>query len=212
MKHLKKNVKSPRNRFFYGLLAGNAVVLALLGFFAVRPILGVLSKHTTEITKTTAEITAVQNRTAELRKLRETYPALEAQYQPLLAVVPKTKDIASYQTELEELAQVTSTQLLTVDTAGEQKAGASQSAQPATQKPGEAAAAKPAGTTAGGFPTLPVRIDITGSYTAVLDFVQRLETMDRITKVTGLDLVGNPATGAVKATITAQALYQGEKP
>jgi hypothetical protein len=68
-------------------------------------------------------------------------------------------------------------------------------------------AAKTAVTSAGGFPVVPVKIEVTGSFAQVLDFVSRLETMSRFTRVTGINVTSDSATGGVKANIDAQTLY-----
>ncbi len=187
--------KLPHDRTFYLLIGGNLVTLLLIGFFAVRPVLGMLNAHTSEITKTKSELAAVETKVAELRKLKDTYAASEQTYAPVISGLPRTKDVAGYQTQLEDVARLTSNRLTTVDTStGGAKAGA-----PA------ATAAAPA--QAGGFPTIPVKVELSGTYATVLDFVQRVERMDRFTKVTSMDLGGSDKSGALKATLELQTLY-----
>jgi Tfp pilus assembly protein PilO len=213
----------PKNRRFYLLLGGNVIVLILIALFVLRPVVNLLVKHTTEITKERAEIAGIQQKTAALRKLKEAYPAYAAVYQPILGSLPKTRDVAGYQTELEDLAKLTSVQLVTIDTSGK-AAGASGSAtastpsSPAPAK-GNTATPSPAPATAptttptspsvGGFQTIPVKADVTGTYATILDFLHRLETMDRFTRVTALQIQSESRTGAVKATIEMQTFYVG---
>lgn len=189
--------KMPHDRTFYMLIGGNLVVLLLIGFLAVRPVLGMLNAHTTEITKTKAEVAAAETKAAELRKLKDTYAAAEQTYAPVIQGLPRTKDVAGYQTQLEELARLTTNRLTTVDTSG----GAA--------KTGAAPAAAPAApaSQAGGFPTIPVKVELSGTYATVLDFVQRVESMDRFTKVSSMDLGGSDSSGALKATLELQTLY-----
>lgn len=202
-----KNQPSGRNKVFYGLLAGNTVVLALVGVLAVRPAFGQMQKHTTEITRTTAELNGTQEKTLKLRQLKEAYPQYAATYAPILQSIPRDKDVAGYQTELDALATLTSIQLRTVDTSDKAPA-------PGGAKVDAAAppAAKPKVSAAGGFPSTTVRIEIAGSYASVLDFVRRVETMARITKVTSMDLQANATTGSVQGSLELQTLYiPGEK-
>lgn len=216
---MKPHLPSGANKVFYGLLGGNVVIMALIGFLALRPVVGLLQKHTTDITQLNAQIVAIQKKSVQLRKLKETFPAYEASYAPLLLNVPHTKDVAGYQAELEALAQATSNKLVSVDTSGGAKTGAAapsvaQTA-PTTQKPGEAKpatapaapAAGPVVSSAGGFPSTPVKVDLTGTYATVLDFIHRVETMDRITKVTAMDIESNGTAGAVRATLDLTTLY-----
>lgn len=212
----------PKNRKFYILLAGNVVILALIGFFVLRPVFSLLVKHTGEITTTKAEIANFDKRTSELRKLKEVYPAYHSVYAPLLDSLPKTRDVAGYQTELEELAKITSIRLISVETpptgaksvatTAKTESTASSSEKPgAKSSPTPAPVAAPGGlaATAGGFPVINVNMTVEGSYASVLDFVNRLETMDRFTKLTGLQLTANGATGQINATINVQTLYAG---
>lgn len=187
----------PRNRQFYSLIGGNLVVLALVGVFVLRPAFAALTKHTTEITSTKAEILGLQKKTENLKQLTQTYPIYESQYAPLIQSLPKTRDTAGYLTQLEDLAKLTSNQLLTTDAGGAQPGGGAQG----TQKP-----AAPQ-TQMGGFPTIPLKIDIVGTYASVQDFIQRLETMDRFTRVDALELRLADTSGAVKATLEIQTLY-----
>ncbi|HEY8108776.1 MAG TPA: type 4a pilus biogenesis protein PilO [Patescibacteria group bacterium] len=185
----------PEQRFYY-LIAGNVLVLALIGFFVLRPVMGLLAEHADQITAAKADIAAARQKTDTLREVKKTLPATEAVYAPVLQSVPKHEDIAGYQTELEALAQLTRVDLVTVDTSGEQEGG----------NPGQAQTKL----NVGGFPAFPVSIDIVGSYANVLDFVNRLETMNRFTRVTALEFVQEDSSGEVKATITAQSLYLGK--
>lgn len=198
----------PKDRKFYALIGGNLVILALIGVFGLRPVIGLLSKHTKEIGTVRAEIVSVEKKTADLRTLKQAYPQYEQTYATLIQGLPRTRDVAGYQTELEELAKLTSNQLTTVDTSGG-SGGAAAGAAPTTQKPGDKPAGSP-GATVGGFPTIPVKVDISGTYASVLDYVSRLETMARFTQVTGMDLKGSTSTGAVKATLDLQTLYLPE--
>lgn len=186
----------PSQRYYY-LIAGNVVVLILIGIFVLRPVMGLLSQHADEITSVKSDIAAAERKTETLRRLKESLPATEAVYRPVIANAPKHKDIAGYQTELEDLAALTKSNLLVVDTSG---------------KADEAQAQGPAKTdlTVGGFPAFPVSIEVTGSYANVLDFVNRLETMDRFTRVVGLEFVQEDLSGEVRLTITAQSLYFGK--
>lgn len=185
--HIKKS------QTFYILLAGNLVILTMIGLFVLRPVFGLLMKQTTEITQTRADTLTLQQKTDKLRTLKENYPLYEATYAPIVQNLPRTKDTAGYQTELEDLAKLTSNQLLLVDTSGKNTQAAQQ---------GQAAP-----TTAGGFPTIPVKVDLTGTFASLLDFVNRLETMDRFTRVTSMDVKSSDGTGAVKATLELQTLY-----
>ncbi len=189
------SLKPPRGRLYYYLIAGNAVVLALIGFFVLRPVFGALSSHADEIARTKAEIATLQQKTDELRQLKETLPAAQAAYGGVIQNAPKTKDIAGYQTELEELAALTRTRLVTVDTTGAGPDGQNPAAQ-TTQ-------------TVAGFPTFPVKIDVTGAYASTLDFLNRLETMDRFTRVTSVTINQADEAGGVQLTITAQSIYFG---
>lgn len=213
MKH--PHVTVPKNRKFYALLGGNLVALILIGLFVLRPALGQLDKHATEITKTAADIQGLQKKTTDLRKLKETYPQYEAIYTPIIASFPRTRDVAGYQTELDELAKLSNVQLSVVDMSAKGAAAPAAGAAPTTQKPGEtgtaepAAASKTAATTVGGYPSIPVRLEITGTYVTILDFISRLETMNRLTKVTAIDLSGSN-TGALKASLDVQTLYLPE--
>lgn len=188
-------INLPKNRKFYALLGGNLVVLIALGVLVLRPIFGMLGQHTDEITKVRAETAGIERKTVELRKLKEVYPQIEQTYAPVLQAVPKTRDVAGYQTELEELARLTSVRLATVDTAG--TTGTSNTAQ------------KTAPVQVGGFPTIPVQVTLTGTYATVLDFINRLETMNRFTRVTGMDFTGSDGTGAIQAKLDMQTLYLG---
>lgn len=185
----------PKSRKFYALLGGNVLVLIVLGVLVLRPIFGMLVKHTDEITQVRAETAALQQKTVELRKLKEVYPEIERTYSPLIQNVPKTRDVAGYQTELEELARLTSIQLTTVDTSSTTATGGT--------------APKTGATTlqVGGFPAIPVKVTVSGSYASILDFINRLETMNRFTRVTAMDLASADASGAVKATLELQTLY-----
>lgn len=216
---MKHHLTIPKNRKFYALLGGNLVVLVLVGLFVLRPALGQLSKHATEITTVTADIQNAQVRTNDLRKLKETFPQYEAVYTPIIATFPRTRDVAGFQTELDELAKLASVQLSVVDTsgkpAGASSGGAAASA-PTTQKAGETekaepatSAGKPAGSSTGGYPSIPVRLDVSGTYATVLDFISRLENMNRLTKITSIQLTGSN-TGAVKASLDVQTLYLPE--
>lgn len=207
-----------RDHTFYALIAGNVVVLLLIGVFVLRPLFGMLTRHTAEITRTKAEIASLGKKTVDLQKLRDTFPAYEAAYAPIIANIPKTRDVAGYQTELEELAALTKINLLSVDTsstvekpvtAGNTTGNATaRSTQPTTStEPSTVVQTVPAVTQVSGFPAVPVKIDITGSYAAILDFVNRLETMDRFTRVTSLNLQRAGNQGVIKATLDLQTLY-----
>lgn len=189
---MKLHLTASKTRTFYLLIAGNVIVLALAGFFVLRPVIGLLSKHTQEIAQTRSETKALAQKSNELRQLKEVYPAYEAEYAPIVESLPQTKDVAGYQTTLEDLAKLTQVNLVMVDTTA--------------MKAGDPAA-KAAATSAGGFPVVPVKIDVSGSFTQVMDFVSRLETMSRFTRVTGINVTTDPTTGGVKANIEAQTLY-----
>ncbi|MDP9212161.1 MAG: type 4a pilus biogenesis protein PilO [bacterium] len=189
------SLKSPRGRLYYYLIAGNVVILALIGFFVLRPVFGALSAHADEIAQTKGDIATLRQKTDDLRQLKETLPATQAAYGGVIQNAPKTKDIAGYQTELEELAALTRTTLVTVDTTGAGPDGQTPAAQTVQ--------------TAGGFPTFPVKMDVTGAYASVLDFLNRLETMDRFTRVTSVSINQADGAGGVKLTITAQSIYFG---
>jgi len=180
-----------KDQKFYALVGGNLLILLLIGFFAVRPVLGMLNAHTTEITRTKAEIASAETKVVELRKLKDTYAASEQTYAPIIQSLPRTKDVAGYQTQLDDLAQLTSNNLTVVDTSASSKVGAP--------------AAAPA--QAGGFPTIPVKAELTGTYATVLDFVQRVEQMDRFTRVTSMEVQGSDSSGALKAILELQTLY-----
>jgi Tfp pilus assembly protein PilO len=205
---------------FYLLLAGDVVVVVLVAIFVLRPIIGMLNKHTGEITRTKAEIAAVAQKTSELRKLRDTYPAYEATFAPLIATLPKTRDVAGYQTELEDLAKLTSNQLLTVDTSSLSGSAAKPAPSAAAATPPPKADAKATPTpepvasgpsttlaTVAGFPAIPVKVQLTGTFGSILDFIHRVETMDRFTKVNALDLRANDASGGLKADIQLTTFY-----
>jgi Tfp pilus assembly protein PilO len=189
---MKLALAGSKSNTFYLLIAGNLIVLALAGFFVLRPVLGLLSKHTHEISQTRSETKALAQKATALRQLKEVYPGYEAEYGPLVDSLPKTKDVAGYQTTLEDLAKLTQVTLTLVDTTA--------------MKPGDPAA-KTAATSASGFPIVPVKINVNGSFAQVLDFVSRLETMSRFTRVTGLTVSAESASGSVKANIDAQTLY-----
>lgn len=182
-----------RNQTFYLIVLGNLAAVALVGLFVLRPVFGALSTNTRQITQTRAETVALERKTTELRHLKEVYPTYASQYAPILDNLPKTKDTAGFQTELEDLAKLTSVQLRTVDTSV-QAAGANQTAANTPQM-------------VGGFPVIPAKVEILGSFTAVSDFINRLETMDRFTRLTGLELKSNDSSGQVKATVEMQTLY-----
>jgi Tfp pilus assembly protein PilO len=184
---VKAPTLSNKNRY-YALLAGNLVVLAAVAIFAVRPTLGLLVKRTGEIAQTKAEIAQLEVKTAELRKLKESYPTYAATYEPILQGLPKEKDTARYQTELDDLAAATTVTLTNV----------------AFPKKTGAAAATPAN--AGSFPSVAVKVDISGTFATVYDFVQRLESLDQFTKVTSLSLTADNS-GAVKASLDLQTFY-----
>ncbi|MEX2043464.1 MAG: type 4a pilus biogenesis protein PilO [Patescibacteria group bacterium] len=185
----------PSQRYYY-LIAGNVAVLILIGVFVLRPVMGLLGDHADEITDVKADIAAARQKTETLRELKESLPATKAVYAPVIENAPKHQDIAGYQTELEDLATLTKVDLLTVDTSGTPE--------------GQAPTADQADLTVGGFPAFPVSIDVEGSYANVLDFVNRLETMERFTRVTALNFVQADGSGEVKLTITAQSLYFGK--
>jgi Tfp pilus assembly protein PilO len=184
----------PEQRFYY-LIAGNVLVLVLIGIFVLRPVMGLLGRHADETTALKADIATAEQKIETLRALKESLPATKAVYAPVIENAPKHKDIAGYQTELEDLAALTEVDLVTVDTSGTAKGQSPAAAQPDL--------------TIGGFPAFPLSIDVTGSYANVLDFVNRLETMNRFTRVTALNFVQADAAGEVKLTITAQSLYFG---
>ncbi len=197
---IKLSVKSvPDNQRFWLLLAGNFVVLGLVGFFVLRPVLGLLVSHTNQIVATRQQIAASQQKIADLQNLKVTLPELTATYAPLANSLPPTKDMAGYQAELEALAAVTSVQLITVNSAG--AVDNSKSANTTN-----AANAQP--TQVGGLPATPVKIDVAGPFANVLDFMHRLETMNRFTRVTGFDIKANESTGSIRAAIQLQVLYQ----
>jgi Tfp pilus assembly protein PilO len=185
----------PEQRYYY-LIAGNVLVLILIGIFVLRPVMGLLGKHADEITATKAEIAATRQKTDTLRKLKESLPATQAVYAPVIRNAPKHEDIAGYQTELEDLAELTKINLVTVDTSGSEEG----KSEPTPQTK----------LTVGGFPAFPVSLEVSGSYANVLDFVNRLETMDRFTRVTGISFSQVDASGEVKVTITAQSIYFGK--
>ena len=175
------------NRTFYGLIAGNVLLLGLIGLFVIRPVVGLLVTHTREIGQVRGEVTAAQKKTEELRKLKDSYTFYEQTYAPILQGLPKEKDIAGFQTELDELSRQTGAVLDTFDVPQ------GQGGQPQN---------------VGGFQAMPITINLTGTYATILDFTNRLETMSRITRVAGLDLrVENAGTGAMNATLQIQTLF-----
>lgn len=190
---IRKSLPNLKNHLFYTLIGGNLVVLLLLGFFAIRPVFGMLNAHTTEITRTKAEISAAEVKATELRKLKDAYATSEQTYAPIIQSLPRTKDVAGYQTQLDELAQLTSNQLTVIDTSSTAKGGA------------PAPVAAPV--QAGGFPTIPVKAELKGTYATVLDFVQRVEKMDRFTRVTSMDISSSDSSGGLNVTLELQTLY-----
>lgn len=191
------SIHTSKDQTFYLLILGNLVVLALLGMFVLRPIFGSMATHTKALTATRSETTAIQQNTTQLRQLKQNYPAVEAQYAPILASMPKTKDTAGYQTELEALAQLTSVSLKQVDTTD----GA------ATGNAAGTAAKAGTPTTVAGFPVIPVKVTMSGSYASIADFLNRVETMDRFTRVTGLTLTSASGAGDVQAQASLQTFY-----
>ena len=191
---IKPHISFPKNRKFYALVAGNLVALAAIGVLVLRPILGMLVSHTTEITTVRGQTAAIERKSNELRKLKDIYPQFEQTYAPAIQAVPKTRDIAGYQTELEELARLTSITLLTVDTSGGGAGGSAPKASSQTVQ-------------VGGFPAVTVQVIMTGTFATTLDFINRLETMNRFTRVTAMDLTASDTSGAVKATLELQTLY-----
>lgn len=192
---MKLAIKVNQSQTFYLVVIGNLIVLALAGLFVLRPVVGLLTKHTGEISQARAETASLTKKSAELKQLKETLPGYQSQYASALEGLPKTKDVAGYQTTLEDLAKLTGINLTLVDTSGSAQQGG-KSGTTATQAP----------QMVGGFPVIPVRMEISGSYAQTLDFLQRLESMSRFTRVTGLGLSAD-TTGTLKTTINAQTLY-----
>lgn len=184
----------PKDRKFYLLLGGNLLVLAIIGALVLRPVLGLLVKHTSQIADTKAQIAGEQSKMQKLQQLKEALPEYQLTYAPILSTLPKEKDIAAYQAEIDDLAKTTSVTLKTVDSPS------------GTTGSGGAAAASAAKKPAGQFPASTLKMEVNGTFATVLDFVSRLESLDRFTKVSSLD-VQSDASGAVKASLEVQAFY-----
>ncbi len=205
---MKLSVSVSRKNRFYVYIAANIVIVAVLGIFVLRPVFGLLVKHTAEITQTKKDIAKADQKAAKLRELKSDMPKYEAEYGPILANVPKQKDTAAYQTELEALAKVTSVTLKTVDSTAS-PAGGSGSSSAGGSSSGSAGTAKPATaqtSSVGSFPSTPFTVSVSGTYATILDFVSRLETMNRFTKVTAIDFKAD-GTGLLNTTINLQTFY-----
>lgn len=211
---MKLSLSVSRKNRFYVYIAANILVVAALGVFVLRPIFGLLVKHTAEITQTKKDIAKADQKAAKLRELKNDLPKYEAEYGPILANVPKQKDTAAYQTELEALAKLTSVTLKTVDSTaatpggGTSSGGSSGSAGSASSGSSSSATksqSAPA-SSVGSFPSTPFTVSVSGTYATILDFVSRLETMNRFTKVTAIDFKAD-GTGLLNTTINLQTFY-----
>jgi Tfp pilus assembly protein PilO len=141
-----------------------AVVLALLVFVAlVKPKTAKLSDLKTQVDQANSQTQQLQVQISELADARRQAPEVKKELARLEALIPATTDEPGMLRRLKRSADRSAIELTSIG-----------SGQP---------------TTAGPYSTIPVDIEVSGSYFAMQEYLFRLETFARAVKVTNLQLV-----------------------
>jgi Tfp pilus assembly protein PilO len=201
-----------RNRIWMlGSVLGMVVVLAIGLLLGVQPQLAAIA--TADEARVAVETSNVAQSTvlAKLKTDFATIDALKGSLAPLEASVPSGTNMSSFVNQLNTLAGTTKVTFsgLTVSPATPYAVvgGAAPLAQTGATATAPAAGAVAAGAppvtsaqiTAANFASLAVQITVSGSYASTLDFVNGLQTGERLVLVTGLSTTAVQAAAPVAA-------------
>ncbi|MFN2545480.1 MAG: type 4a pilus biogenesis protein PilO [Actinomycetota bacterium] len=163
-----------RRPLFVGI---GAVVVALLVFMVlVKPKMAQVGDLKTQVTEATAQTQQLQAQVAELREAKDQAPTTARQLAELNDQVPETADEPGFLRRLKRAADRSAVDLISI------------------------APSQPSAT--GPYSTIPVELQVKGSYFALEEYLFRLETFARAAKMSSL-IVSTGSLPQLQATITA---------
>jgi Tfp pilus assembly protein PilO len=176
---------------------GAVAIIALWWVFAYAPVGKQLNDQHTQLAEAQHQTQQLQTQLAQLNDAKSRAPQLARQAGRLSAAVPPTADQADFITSLNDISRSAGILWQSVTFSAPSGAGAGAGAGGST----------PAG--GGATPTIPVQIQIKGGFFQITDYLNRLETMDRLVIVDGVQIGGGSGSASTPANgITAS----GSKP
>lgn len=161
-------------------IVGGGLVLVLVWWFAVlSPKRHATAEARSETAAAEARGRELEQTIVRLRDLDRNRPQIEADLRALNAAIPATPDLATFILSANEIAASAGVDFLSI-------------------APSPPAAA----TTAGGPTSIALAIQVTGDFFSVVDYLNRLEDLERIVVVDDITLAagGGGAAGAAGAT------------
>jgi Tfp pilus assembly protein PilO len=164
------------------VVAVGAVVLVLLWYFILfAPTSSDLSSTRDDVSEIESQNQELQNTVRRLKELSRNSVEQQAQLRTLRAAIPSTPDLGEFILQANEIASAAGIDWLSI-------------------APTPPAASGGAGPTS----TITLSIQVEGQFSAVLDYLNRLEDLERLVVVDGVNVsVGGGAEGASGATGSA---------
>ncbi len=175
---------------FYYLLTG-IIVLALAAGGATYGWANTKLRHEIQTLKIRlADVQLADTSLDELAKLQNKYQAVSSAVPKLYEALPKTKQQSAIVNQLQQIAAASGVDLVSTSfLSGSGLPGSTSQTQ-----------------VVGGLLSLPANVQINGSYTGLLTFLQRLETLNRFNSVTAMNVTkGVSASSPLTINLTINA-------
>ena len=216
------NAQASNRLWVIGAVILTVAIVAMGWFLGVSPKLGEAAAADQHRADVAAQNEAHEAETARIKKQYEQLPELKAQLAVLRAAVPAGDDLSTFLGELHQLEQQTQVSLTSFSAgdgqpyvppaapeAKDAKAGtdaATDAAKNAAKPAANTATAVPGATsplvTADNFVAIPVTVMVTGSHEQAMNFIQGLQSGNRLFLVTDLKMAQAKDSEAFDATIT----------
>ena len=215
------NAQASNRLWVIGSILLTIAIVAMGWFLGVSPKLGEAATADQHRSEVAAQNLVHQTETAKIKKQYEQLPELKEQLAVLRAAIPAGDDLSTFLGELHQLEQQTAVSLTSfaagdgqpyvppaAPAADDAKAGTDAAADAAKSTPAPAAttAAIPGATsplvTAENFVAIPVTVMVTGSHEQAMNFIQGLQSGNRLFLVTDLTMTQQDDSEAYEAKIT----------
>lgn len=165
-----------RGPLITGVISGVVVLLAIL--MVVLPKMSQVSKARDDVSTAKDQAQTLEGQLRALQDAQATAPETKAQIARLESLVPPTADLPAIFRIMTDASDRSSVDFFTMS--------------PGTPT------ADPSGT----FSTITTQVNVTGGYFSIIDFLYRLETLQRATKVTSITLSSSGAAAETSGTTT----------
>ena len=215
------NAQASNRLWVIGAVLLTAAIVAMGWFLGVSPKLGEAAAADQQRSTVVDQNVAHERETAKIKKQYEQLPELKTQLAVLRAAVPAGDDLSTFLGELHQLEQQNQVSLTSFSAgdgqpyvppaapaATDAKAGtdatteaAKSAAETATSTPAVPGSTSPL-VTADNFVAIPVTVMVTGSHEQAMNFIQGLQSGNRLFLVTDLTMTQQEDSEAYEAKIT----------